>query len=349
MSTSEYRSKRLLSPESTNGEIPEDKRKKAHDSIEIEVYDIPELEMDPLQKSEESKELTLGDIKRYMDTILARVDKNGEALEHLVSKQEYTELNDHVTAHGTEIEQLKSEMKNLKESLKNIEQTVDRQIAEKINRKFETADHSAGSRPGNMAPRNQNNRPGPSSKRRNLVFEGLPSESDDEIKSNIIQIAKAIGVVLFAMEIESVQRLTRRDEHDVCPGPVIATFTRIVHRHAIITKKREMRNIEGLLKIFINADEPLQVRRAKAMLRKAAFIARSEGADVESRHDRIRINEDIYTVDDVHTLPQKYVLSNLESLGAVGGKPKVDDEGIQMQTEAIAGQRPKPPKFVIRR
>ena len=128
-----------------------------------------------------------------------------------------------------------------------------------------------------------------------------------------------IGVVLFASEIEMDLRLKRRDECDVPPGPVVATFAKIVHRDWIITKKRGLTDIEDLSQVFINAYESMQVRRAKAMLRKAAFIARSEGADVEARHDRIHINEDIYTVDDVHTLPQKYTASNMESLGAVGG------------------------------
>ena len=342
MSTVDYRAKRLLSPGSTNVEIPEDKRLKANDSNEVEEIDTPHLNMDPEQKNEE-------DLKRYMDTILALVDKNGEALTHLATKQEITELNDQVTAQGTEIDQLKSEVKTLKKSIKDIEDNFDRHIAEKVNRTFQTADRQSGSRPNNMAASDKINRPNTNVKRRNLIFEGLLGDNEDEIKSNIIQLAKVIGVVLFASEIEMVVRLKRRDERDVRPGPVVATFARIVHRDGIIMKKRGLMDIEGLTQVFVNADESLQVRRAKAMLRKAAFIARTEGAGVEARHDRIRINEDIYTVDDVHTLPQKYTASKMESLGAVGGGTDAkDDEGVHMQTEQIAGPPPKPSKFVIR-
>ena len=80
MSTLEHRAKRLLSPESTNGENPEDKRLRANVSIVIDESDLPQPYMDPLELLEEEKEPTLRDIKRYIDTILVRVDKNGAQL-----------------------------------------------------------------------------------------------------------------------------------------------------------------------------------------------------------------------------------------------------------------------------
>ena len=93
-------------------------------------------------------------IKRFMDTILACV---------------YTELNDQVMAHGMEIEQLKSEAKNLELSLKDIEENGDRHIAEKVNRKFERADYSSGSRRNKMAP-----------KTKDITMEGSTTSGDKE-------------------------------------------------------------------------------------------------------------------------------------------------------------------------
>ena len=167
MSTVDYRGKYLLSPGSTNVEIPEDKRLKANDSNELGEIDTPHLNMDPEQKNEEEKEITLADLKRYMDTIqLARVDKNGEALTHLATKQEITELNNQ----GTEIDQLKSEVKTLKKSIKDIVDNFDQHIAEKVNRTFQTADQQSGSRPNNMAASDKIIRPNANVKRRNLIF-----------------------------------------------------------------------------------------------------------------------------------------------------------------------------------
>ena len=176
----------------------------------------------------------------------------------------------------------------------------------------------------------------------------MPGASDEEIKSNIIQLAKGPGVVLFATEIEAVVRLNWRDEKDVRPGPVIATFSRIFHRDSIITKKRALRNIPALSQVFINADEMLQVRRAKAILRRAAFIAPGDREELEARHDRIRINNDIYTVDNVNNLPQQHTVS-ISGEGAVGGETRLQKDNNLMQTEPIAKPSKRPQKFAIRR
>ena len=109
-----------------------------------------------IELPQEEKELTLADIKRFMDTILARVDKNGLALQNLASKQDYIELNDQVTAQGMEIKQLKTEVKSLEKSVKDIEENFDRHIAEKINWTQQSADTRPESRPNNMMPNDIN-------------------------------------------------------------------------------------------------------------------------------------------------------------------------------------------------
>ena len=135
----------------------------------------------------------------------------------------------------------------------------------------------------------------------------------------IIKVAEALNVGLFASEIESVIRIKRRDDKDVRPGPVIATFTRVILRDSIITKKPGLHEVEGMSQVFINADERLQVRRAKAMLRKAAYLTRQEGCEVQMRHDRIMIDNNLYTVETVYTLPKKYMVSTPSVSGAEGG------------------------------
>ena len=89
-----------------NDQNPEDKRLKANDSIEIEENELSQ----PIMEVPEEKELTLLDINRYMDTILARVDNNRKDIQNLATKQDYIVLNDQLTSQGTEIQQLKSEI-----------------------------------------------------------------------------------------------------------------------------------------------------------------------------------------------------------------------------------------------
>ena len=128
--------------------------------------------------------------------------------------------------------------------------------------------------------------------------------------------------------------------------PVIATFTRVVLRDAIITKKSGLQNVQGFTQIYVNADEPLQVRRAKAILRRAAYIARNEGSDVETRHDRIRINDDIYTVENAYSLPKKYLVTD-STRGAEGGQKAQKTPSVAMEAEQTTLKFDQHVKFVI--
>ena len=250
MST-ERGSKRLLSPGSATTVIPEDKRLKGIETTKIDQNTFHIAIMEPLP---EEKELTLIDIKRYMDTILTQVNANGQAIKNLATKQDIIEINDQLTAHGTELDQLKVEVKSLKNSIKEIETNVDLQIAQKVNRMTETAGPHTGRPNFNMAAFDQNKPFGPSTKRRNLIFEGLPGTDGEEMKFNIIKVAEALNVALFASEIEEVLRMRRRDENDPRSGPVIATFARVVLRDAIISKKLRLREVEGMSQVYVNAD-----------------------------------------------------------------------------------------------
>ena len=301
--------------------------------------------MDPVQ---EEQELTLKDIKRYMDTIIAQVNANGKDIKSLATQQDIVEINDQMTAHSTEIDQLKLELKTLKKSVKDIEENFDLHIAQKVNRMSPTAGLSTGRQTYNMVSLDQNKVFSHNTKRRNLIFKGLPSSDDDEMKVNIIKVAEALNVGLFANEIEEVTRIKRRDENDPRPGPVMATFARVILRDAIITKKRGLREVEGLTQVYINADELLQVRRAKALLRKAAYMAKGEGCEVEMRHDRILINKDLYTVEMVYNLPKKYLASNSSTRGAEGGQAIPASVSTNMEEDKGPPKFDQHAKFVIK-
>ena len=90
--------------------------------------------------------------------------------------------------------------------------------------------------------------------------------SEEEKESTLVDIKRYMDKILHV--------LTRMGG-TFKPSPVLATVARVVHRDAIITKNRDLQKVEGLSQVFINADEPLQVRLAKAMLRRAAYIARA--------------------------------------------------------------------------
>ena len=77
----------------------------------------------------------------------------------------------------------------------------------------------------------------------------------------------------YEHDIEEVFRIERGDENDLRPMPVLVMFSRDIIHDAVITKKATLQRIEGMDKVYINVDEPLHIRRAKAILRKAAYTS----------------------------------------------------------------------------
>ena len=75
---------------------------------------------------------------------------------------------------------------DIEQPVKEIKENVDLHIAQKVDRMSRTAGLQTGRPNYNMAPNDQNKRYSPTTKRRNLVFEGLPGQNDDEINANII-------------------------------------------------------------------------------------------------------------------------------------------------------------------
>ena len=83
------------------------------------------------QIMEEGKELTMSELKTYIDIILKQVNDNGKTIKELATKKEYEEVKDRMTAQGLEIQELRTEVTKLQDSVKNIEASVDLRLAQK--------------------------------------------------------------------------------------------------------------------------------------------------------------------------------------------------------------------------
>ena len=110
MSKIDIRQKRLLSPTSDVDLNLNDKRVKGNEK----TTDFTETnEADPvldIMADLPEKEPTLLDLKRYMDVILAQANGNGKKIENLATKTDFQEVEDQMTAQGTEIDQLRLEI-----------------------------------------------------------------------------------------------------------------------------------------------------------------------------------------------------------------------------------------------
>ena len=296
-------SKRLLSPTSTVN--TEDKRRR-NDSLEID--DITPSQIDNMEK-----EPTLSELKVLIDSVITQLKSTAKSddLLNLASKRDIKEIDDRVTAQNTEISQIRTQMKEIQNNVNSLQMTVDGQLAASYAREGRSMGRDPNREPGtitsNMAAPSANRIQTNDSRRRNLVIEGLKGDTDMEMKASFIDITSAIGMKVYGDEIENVLRMPRRDVKNLTPGPVLLTLSRIVLHDNILRRKGDLAKYPEFKQIFINADESIEVRRAKSFLRKASYNAKRLGDVVIFRHNQVTINGTTYTTQDVNKLPDKYL------------------------------------------
>ena len=138
------------------------------------------------------------------------------------------------------------------------------------------------------------------------MSEGVPSLSETEQEAFILQLCSALSIIAFPSDIDGIVSMRRRDPASTRPPPLLVTFSQQHVRLGLLRQKYRLVNIEKYSNIFINADEPIEVRRNKATFRKIAFRARSNGKTVMYRNDWIRIDATTYYVPDLDKIPEAY-------------------------------------------
>ena len=297
-STPDQGVKRNYSPGTTLS--PNQEKKARKDSIDIDDIDPTQLEMEP----ETEKDLTMSDHKSWMKTISEQLKETVKLdnIKDLASKQDLDIMGDRITAQGNEIQQIRDEIKLCQSDISSLRSQFDKTIAEELERKLETAAGSQGQGRINMAAENQYTTPKRNTTRRNLVIQGLKGETEESMITNVIKVAITVGIIMYKDDIESILRLKNRDG---TLGPVV-TLLRISQRDKFLQKKINLRNVPGMESIFVNVDESIDVRRNKAILRKVAYNAKGMGASILFRHDRVTIDDIVYTLDDIYRIPEKY-------------------------------------------
>ena len=247
--------KRVLSPNATTSPSTTNEDKRQRNVSE----DIDE----GLSAPESAPQPTMTDLKTAMDAILARLNTTA-------TKVDIASINDKITAQNIEIDQLKTRMIKHEEDMKKLQSLVDEGVAGNLNRKPESAVGVTRMQTNNMALSGPNRNFNTSSTRRNLIIEGLGGNSEDEMCAKLIELCARIDITLYKNEIEYITRYRRRDDSSTKPGPVLVTITRTLIRDNILRNKSGLKEVEGMQGIFINADETLEIRKAKSALRKVA-------------------------------------------------------------------------------
>ena len=299
-----YRTKRLLSPESANLQTLQTpiEKKQRHKSSTSAEFNLITFEMNEEEIVPRDLQAWMAMISKQLKTVVCNTD-----LEDLATKQDLQNMNDSVVAQGEEIKQIRDELTKYKKDFDALRISFDEAEARNLHRKYSTADSMGQSNVNNMADRRRIPPFGVQSTRKNLVIEGLKGQTESDMIASLLHITSELGAIVYKVDIDTIFRMNRRDETNRSPGPVLVKFHRISVRDSILKRKINLRHMDEMKMVYINADEPLEVRRTKAVYRKIAAIATRKGEDVELRYDYIKIGGVTYTLDELHKIPVNFL------------------------------------------
>ena len=121
------------------------------------------------------------------------------------------------------------------------------------------------------------------------------------------------------------------------------TFDQLYVRSSLLRKKYKLAETEKYANVYINPDEPIETRRAKAIFRRIGYQARQKDKMVMIRDDWIRIEDEVYRISDIDKIPEEY----RQGLDTVPMSITSDvGERVNDSTTAQAGARPKTQKRV---
>ena len=267
-------------------------------------------------------------------------------LENVAKKEDLVKLQSTVESHKVEILQLKEDLLTQSKRIQGLEEALGRQTARTLNRTRPVApDVDVNQTRQDGGAHKVNNRV--AERRRNLVFEGISVVTDPEIEAYILQLCTYLEIIAFPSDIEEIVTMNRRDRQSTRPPPLLVTFDQLHVRSALLRKKTKLSTSVDYKGVYINPDEPIEIRRNKATFRKIAFKARQDGKTVQFRDYWIQIDEQKYLISDLDKLPDQYKVTEqaatdkAESGGAEGGNKKTlppDDKTSRKSKHPIQAQ-----------
>ena len=111
----------------------------------------------------------------------------------------------------------------------------------------------------------------------------------------VIVLGAEFGLVLYNTDFTLIERLRRRSDCDCDkqPAPLLVGFDNYHARITFLRKKGNLKNSNHYGDIWINPDEPIEVRRLKSTFRRVAYMVRQDGESAYFNHESITINDQI--------------------------------------------------------
>ena len=257
--TEQTTKKRLLSPDSYNiiNSVTPIKKKPRQGNCNL----VGNLTSD---RNMAENETVPGDLAAWMAKISGQLERtvNKQDIELLATKQDIVLINDRITAQAHKIKQIRDEMGQYKKDLDILRESMDREEALKLNRKFR---HVTIGNVNNMSDRSQNQTTRGMSTRNNIVIEGLKGDSETEILAEFLSLTTELKVIVYESDVDEIFHMKQRNDKIKTLGPVLVKLNHKSVRDSIMKNKSSLRGSETRRDVYINPDEPLETRRTKAI------------------------------------------------------------------------------------
>ena len=163
--------------------------------------------------------------------------------------------------------------------LKQVEDSISKQAIKHANRRPETADMNVNKYGGQSSSSQE------SPRWLNVILHGIRKEADQDLISTVISIGDALGMVVYKEDVRDVYRLSNRDPKSARLPPVLVSFNRPYLRNNFLRRKYDLTKFPRFSDVYINADEPAEIRRRKGLYRCIATAARSAGETMSMGQD----------------------------------------------------------------
>ena len=143
--------------------------------------------------------------------------------------------------------------------------------------------------------------------RLNVIIEGLDENQGENLAVKVISLCERIGTKVDPNDMVSVSRMIRKIPLKNRPNPVKVCFVNAKAKERVMRLKYKLKACPDTEHIWLNHDEPTEVRRAKGKARFIASYSRKKGSDAQLTQRGIILDSVFYSYDNLNRIPSIYI------------------------------------------
>ena len=227
-------------------------------------------------------------------------------MKKLATKDNLAQVKGSILAQSAEIQQLRSEIGKHNDRIKQLEDQMGERAAASLNRTQPRPEETNVNRNQYGTARMGPDQERFQNRRRSVIIHGLRTDEDTNLMEHVLDIFQAMGAIIFASDIVDIERLGKSDVKSDRPRPVRVVFEQYFMRDKVMKKKGVLATKVKYTTIFVNADEPADIRRTKGFFRRVAYKAKTLGKEVNFRSEWIQIDGITYSASELDKIPVEY-------------------------------------------